>query len=148
MFFFADVDGSGELAPLHTVMLPMGESLSSSEEDGSYSACCPSSNSSSSEPEISMSDPSRTAAITSWALKTRFTFCGAHTFLDSSLNTLPGAHDRIFPAKWSRWCQGSRVNMLLELKLRYHLIRNLSDRPEVLAERSIATWLDVSLQTN
>ena len=29
-FFFADVDGSGELAPLRTVMLPMGESISSS----------------------------------------------------------------------------------------------------------------------
>ena len=45
-----------------------------------------------------MLDPSRTAAITSWALKTRFTFCGAHTFLDSSLNTLLGARDGIFPA--------------------------------------------------
>ena len=45
-----------------------------------------------------MSDPSRTAAITSWALKTRFTFCGAHTFLDISLNVLPGARDGIFPA--------------------------------------------------
>ena len=97
-FFFADVDGGGELAPLRIVMLVMGESLSSSEEDGSYSTCCPSSNSSSSEPEISMPDPSRTAAITSWALKTRFTFCGAHTFLDSSLNALPGARDGIFPA--------------------------------------------------
>ena len=35
--FFAVVDGSGELASLHTVMLPMGESLFTSEEDGSYS---------------------------------------------------------------------------------------------------------------
>ena len=76
----------------------MGESLSSSKEDGSYSACCPSSSSSSLEPEISMSDPSRTATITSWALKTRFTYGGAHTFLDTSLNALPGALDGIFPA--------------------------------------------------
>ena len=82
---FADVDGSGELAPWHTVMLPMGESHSSSQEDSLYSACCPSSNSSSSEPEILILDPSRTAAITSWALKTHFTLCGAHNFLDSSL---------------------------------------------------------------
>ena len=28
----------------------------------------------------------------------RFTFCGAHTFLDSSLNALPCARDEIFPA--------------------------------------------------
>ena len=76
----------------------MGESLSSSEEDGTYSACCLSSNSSSSEPEIAMSDPSRTAAITSWALKTRLAYYGAHTFLDSSLNALPGARYEIFPA--------------------------------------------------
>ena len=31
-------------------------------------------------------------------LKTRFTFCEAHTFLNSSLNALPGARDGIFPA--------------------------------------------------
>ena len=98
-FFFADVDGSGELAPLRTVKLPMGESFTSYEEDGSCSACCLLSNSSSSsEPEISMSDPSRTAAITSWTLKTRFIFFGAHTFRDDSLNALPGSRDGIFPA--------------------------------------------------
>ena len=38
--------------------------------------------------------------------------------------------------------------MLLELKLRYYLIRNLSERSEVPEERSITTWLDVFLQTN
>ena len=56
------------------------------------------SNSSSSEPEILMSSPARTVAITSWVLKTHFTFCGAHTFLDSSLKALAGARDGIFPA--------------------------------------------------
>ena len=45
-----------------------------------------------------MSEPSRTAAITSWALKTHFTFCRAYTFLDSSLSALPGARDGIFTA--------------------------------------------------
>ena len=80
------------------MILPIGESLSSSEENGLYSGCYPLSNSSSSEPKISMSDPSRRAAITSGALKTHFTFCGTHTFVDSSLNALPGARDGIFPA--------------------------------------------------
>ena len=91
-FFFADVDGSGELAPLRTVMLPMGESISSSiRHHQSRKYRC----------RIHLGQQHGRWKLVSFSLET-------HTFRDSSLNALLKATWRNFPSNKSSRCSSSQ----------------------------------------